>query len=41
MALDGPRPETGARALLSLFGVLVMSEPAAVVEDWLRRRPAS
>lgn len=41
MALDGTRPETGARALLALFDALVLTEPAAVVEDWLRRRPAS
>ena len=40
MALDGARPDTGARALLSLFDALVMIEPAAVVEEWLRRRPA-
>jgi len=35
------RTWTGARALLSLFDALVMIEPAAVIEDWLRRRPAS
>jgi hypothetical protein len=40
LALNGPRPETGARALLALFDALVLIEAAAVVEDWLRRRPA-
>jgi len=40
MAIDGPHPETGARALLAVFDALVLIEPAAVVEDWLRRRPA-
>jgi hypothetical protein len=40
MALDGPRPATGARALLSPFDARVMIE-SAVIEDWLRRRPAS
>jgi hypothetical protein len=41
LALRGPRPETGARALLALFDALIQIEAAAVVEDWLRRRPAS
>jgi hypothetical protein len=41
LALKGPRPDTGARAFLSLFDALVLIEPAAVIEDWLRRRPAS
>lgn len=39
LALDRPRPETGARALLALLDALVQIEAAAVVEDWLRRRP--
>jgi hypothetical protein len=40
LALAGPRPETGARALLALFDGLVLIEPAAVIQDWLERRPA-
>jgi hypothetical protein len=41
LALNGPRPETGARALLALFDALVLIEAGAVVEDWLRRRAPS
>ena len=35
IALEGARPETGARALLALFDALVLMSAAAVVEDWL------
>jgi hypothetical protein len=30
-----------ARTLLALFDALILIEAAAVVADWLRRRPAS
>ena len=41
LALRGPRPESGARALVGLFDGLVMTQEARVVEDWLGRRPAA
>jgi hypothetical protein len=41
LALRGPRPESGARALMGLFDGLVMIQEARVMEDWLGRRPAS
>jgi hypothetical protein len=40
IALRGPRPDAGARALVALFDSLVMTEAAAVMHDWLSRRPA-
>jgi hypothetical protein len=40
LALGGPRPDSGGRALLALLDGLVMTSEARVVEDWLKGRPS-